>query len=274
MKIHDIPLTRIEPDPQQPRQEIANQELNELAGSLQKRGQLLPIIVFASADDTFVAVDGHRRLAAMQLLKGQSISAIVLPERPSDEELLITQLTTSMLSVDLTPMEQALSLQRLQKTKGWSNTQIAEQLQFSKSKVTRLLSLLKLPGEAQELIKTGALKPSTAYEISRAKTPEERDQLLAKAASQDGLRRDQAKQSVSEQRIRSRRSRRTSFQLNDTEVVMATSNVVDFDYVIQTCQTLVRECKRASRQGLNVNTLCRVLKDQNAAEVAIGGEDE
>lgn len=274
MKIQDLPVTRIQPDPRQPRQLIHDLELNELAGSIQKRGLLQPIIVFASDENAFIAVDGHRRLAATLKLNRQSISAIVLPERPSDDQLLLTQLTTNMLRVDLTPLEQAQALQRLQETRGWSNTQIAEQMQFSKSKVTRLLSLLKLPSEAQELVKAGTLKPSTAYEISRAKSPQERDRLLAEAASEGGLRRDQANHSVNAETSGTRRTHRTSFQLNTTQVVVAGSDAADLDQVIQICQELIRECKQASRRGLNVSTLCRVLKDQSVTKTAAGDGDE
>lgn len=264
MKVCEIPVVKAQPDPQQPRKTIAEAELKELTGSIERRGLLQPLIVFAN-DDGFVVIDGHRRLMAMERLGAEFVPAVVLVERPSDDQLLLTQLTTSMLRVDLTPMEQAEALQRIQTMNGWSNTEIASQLQFSKTKVTRLLSLLKLPEKARELVRSGELKPSTAYEISRAKDLDECEQLIAAATSEKGLRRDEAQQTV--KRRTGKNGPPVRFRLSVGEILVTSSSTIDLACIEDACRELVRECQRAKKSGLNVGTLSRVLKDRHTSNV-------
>lgn len=269
MKPSVIPATLVDPDPDQPRRSMDQVELQQLAENIQQLGQLQPVIVYRVGERYHLA-DGHRRFAALQLTQADSISALVLSEKPAPDRLLMTQLAANCHRADLKPTELADSLQRLRELKGWSNSEIARQLSLSKARVTQVLSYLKLPERVQQMLDDGSLPGSTAYAISRAPDAATKQQMLQDAVK-GKLKRDDASKRMKQKRS-SAAMIRSAFVLPGAGVVMTTSERPDLEGIICVAQALIKECRRAARQGIDVSTLERVLRDQhNSTELVTSG---
>ncbi len=168
----EVPVDRIVPDPDQPREEFEPDALERLAESLKTRGQLQPIRVrWDEARDRYVVVCGERRWRAAGLAGLPTLSCVV-SEGPIDEgELRALQLIENCLREDLRPIEQAKAFRALMDRNGWSGNQAAKALGVAQPTVVRALALLDLPEPVQEKVEEGALSPATAYEIGKVQDP-------------------------------------------------------------------------------------------------------
>lgn len=259
MKPAVIPTVLIDVDPDQPRRSMDQEELEQLAGNIEQLGQLQPIIVYR-VSDRFCIADGHRRFAAMTMRSAEKISALVLDEKPPSDTLLMTQLAANCHRTGLKPVELADSLNRLKELNGWTNAEIARKMSLSKAKVTQVMSYLSLPQHVQEMLDNGSLPGSTAYAISRAPDDVTRQQMLQDALH-GTLKRDEASRRVT-RKSDPKKQLRSTFQLTNANVVIATPEKIGLDDFIGIATELIRECRQAVRQGIDASTLERVLHDQ------------
>jgi ParB family chromosome partitioning protein len=186
-----IELDRIVADPDQPRKEFDPESMERLARSLATRGQLMPIRVRWDADlEKYVIVAGERRYRAAVLAGLTSIQCVVATEPLDSREVLQDQLIENCLREDLKPVEQANALRSLMEANSWSAQQVAEELNLSKPAVIKALSLLRLPGEVQSRVDSGAIAPSVAYEISQLDRAEDQAALADQTAA-EGLTREE-----------------------------------------------------------------------------------
>ena len=120
----EIPLDKIVPDPDQPREEFDPEALERLAESLKTRGQLQPIRVrWDEAQGKYVIICGERRWRAARMA-GLATMSCVVSEGPIDAgELLALQLIENCLREDLRPIEQARAFKSLMDRNGWSGNQ-------------------------------------------------------------------------------------------------------------------------------------------------------
>jgi hypothetical protein len=120
------------------------------------------------------------------------------------------------------------------------------------------------------MLDDGSLPGSTAYAISRAPDVATKQQMLQDAV-QGRLRRDDASKRV-KQKQPSAGTVRSAFLLPGASLVITTPERPDLDRVIDAAQALIKECRRAARQGIDVSTLERVLRDQhNSTELVTSG---
>src|SRR3954468_15932307 len=163
-----IPVEKIGPDPDQPREEFDPEELEALSESLRTRGQLQPISVYwEEGRGLYVIVCGERRWRAAKMAGMTTMTATVLARAPEQGERLAIQLIENLLRADLKPVEQAKAYRQLMTMNGWTAAQLTRELAVTESKVTRALALLDLPEAVQERVEKGILPPATAYEISK-----------------------------------------------------------------------------------------------------------
>ena len=264
MKAVELNLEHVLDDPDQPRKTIDPDELKRLALNIQHFSQLVPVIVYM-VGNRYMLVDGHRRVTALRTLKRSSVWAIVLGERPDDATLQMTQLAANCLRVDLRPTEKAIAYQRLKETRGWNNVQLAEAMCVSKSTVTQVLSYLGLPDEAKVMLDEGTLPESTAYAIARTDDVEKRAKMLQKA-SRGQLKRDDAiRDSQGGRKSKSNRSR-ASFRLANAIIAVTTKEPLSPAEYVAIWQQLVRECRRADKEGLDTDTFQRVLANRQAKQ--------
>jgi ParB family chromosome partitioning protein len=192
----EIPLGRIAPDPDQPREEFEAEGLARLAESLKARGQLQPIRVrWDEARGLYVIVCGERRWRAAGLAGLQTMSCIVMEGPVSPDELLSLQVIENMLREDLRPVEQAKAFRALMERNGWSTHTLARELAVDQSSVVRALKLLELPPAVQEHVERGALSPATAYELSKVGDPGAQAELVDRVLG-EGLSRAETAQAV------------------------------------------------------------------------------
>ena len=202
--VADIPVAKIIPDRDQPRESFDEESLGRLAESMRTRGQLQPIRVrWDEEEGLYVMICGERRWRAARLAGLKTLSCVIADEPADASELLALQLIENALREDLQPIEQARAFRSLMDQRHWSTRDLARELALTQSSVVKALALLEAPAQVQEKVEQGALSPATAYEVSKLEDPFEQA-MLAVEIMAESLTRDQASE-----RVRQRSGRTT-----------------------------------------------------------------
>ncbi|HMB04954.1 MAG TPA: ParB/RepB/Spo0J family partition protein [Isosphaeraceae bacterium] len=199
----EIPVSKIDRDPEQPREEFDEEGLARLAESLKTRGQLQPVRVrWDEGRGLYVIVCGERRWRAARMAGLPSLSCMVMEAPAGPGELLALQLVENALREDLRPVEQAKAFKALIGLNGWSARQLAAELALNPATVTRALSLLDLPAEVQTQVEQGALAATVAHELAKLPDPAVQAEV-AQAVMAEGLTRSEVTELV--QAVKARR---------------------------------------------------------------------
>lgn len=176
-RIQKLLLTDVIPNAEQPRKNFDDVALAELADSIRTHGVLQPIIVVQKNDKTYRIVAGERRYRASKLAGIDKIPAIV---RTLDElRELELALVENVQRVDLSPLEQAVSIARLQQQFSLSYADIAKKLGKAITTVNNIVRLLQLPEQAQLALAEGKISEGHARQILALKeVPELQEKLL------------------------------------------------------------------------------------------------
>jgi ParB family transcriptional regulator, chromosome partitioning protein len=192
----EIPIGRIGPDPDQPREEFDADALDRLAESLKAKGQLQPIRVrWDEGRGSYVIICGERRWRAAQRAGLETMTAVIVDGPIEAGELLALQMIENCVREDLQPIEQAKAFRALIDRNGWSARQVARELGIVQSNVVRALALLELPSAVQEQVEQGALPPATAYEVSKLEDPDAQREVAARVVA-EGLSRAETVEAV------------------------------------------------------------------------------
>jgi len=160
-----IEISRIKLDPEQPRKSLNQKRLNELAESIKKHGLLQPISVeYIEHEDCFKIINGERRYKAAKLSRLQELPCII--KNIDNHTRLIHQLIENIQRQDLPPLEEAESIQALINKKrmenpNYSQREASRELGLPKSYVNEMLSLLKLPQDIKESVRTSDTVPKS-----------------------------------------------------------------------------------------------------------------
>lgn len=178
----ELDLDQIRPNPLQPRLQFPPEKLDELAASLAQDGVLQPIVV-RQAGDTFEIIAGERRWRAAQKAGLLKIPALI--QEVSDERMLELALVENIQRDELSPIEEAHAYQMMVDQFGLTQEQVASRVGRSRTAITNILRLLRLPKELQKEVIDGSLSMGHA----RALLPlGRRDQLeLAHKIVKNGL---------------------------------------------------------------------------------------
>ena len=145
--IKKINLDFLKQNPYQPRIYMEKDSLQTLADSIKAEGLLQPITVKKENDQLYIIIYGHRRVAASKILEIASIDAIVL-EEVDHEQLSILPLIENLQREGMSPIETALSMKKILDDKIVMNqVELAKKIGYSKSWLSRIMSILKLPNE-------------------------------------------------------------------------------------------------------------------------------
>lgn len=175
MRIQDLPIELVHPNPDQPRKEFEETSLRELASSIERNGLLQPIAVTPRGAG-FMIVGGERRWRAHLLLEAETIRAIV--EDQSDEQVDTMAVIENLQRQDITPLEEADAFQRMIDLYGYSVSELAERLGIRQSwRISDRLSLLRVRKRYRPLIESGQLTLTDAFELSRLE-PDQQDVLM------------------------------------------------------------------------------------------------
>ena len=165
---NNILMSRISPNPNQPRKVFDEKALKQLAQSIDEKGLISPITVKAS-NNKYIIVAGERRFRAHQLLKRKKILAYII-DADSSKDIMYMALIENIQREDLNAIEQAKAYQYLKDNLGSSITEIAKTVGKSRPAVSNSLRLLNLPIEIQESILKNEINAGQARAILQKKT--------------------------------------------------------------------------------------------------------
>lgn len=182
-KIVEINIDLIDPNPFQPRKFFDDDELVELAETIEKHGLIQPIAV-RKVGDRYQIISGERRTRASKLANCQTIKAQVY-ENLDDKTMSEWALIENIQRVDLNPIEVAQSYQQLIDNHNYTHDDLAKTVGKSRSAITNALRLLKLPNQVQAWIQEGKLAGGAARALCSEKIAD--PEALAKRVIEEGL---------------------------------------------------------------------------------------
>ncbi|MEK7059216.1 MAG: ParB/RepB/Spo0J family partition protein [Patescibacteria group bacterium] len=177
-RIEKIPVGQLQASPYQPRKHFDETALSELAASIKRHGVVQPLVVTPVKDGVYTLIAGERRWRAALLAGLATVPAII---RSSKElEQLELALIENVQRVDLSPLEQAVSIERLHEQFSLSYDTIAKRLGKATSTVHNIVRLLGLPEAAREALIAGKISEGHARSILALKGDSERQTYLLK----------------------------------------------------------------------------------------------
>ena len=152
-----LPIEKIMANPDQPRRDFKQEDLDELATSIAGRGIIQPIIVrpAPNKDGFYQIVAGERRWRAAQQAKLHEVPVLIRDF--NDEQLLEVAIIENVQRADLNAVEEALGYRALMDRFGHTQEQVSSALGKSRSYIANILRLLNLPTEVQQYVREGHL---------------------------------------------------------------------------------------------------------------------
>lgn len=172
-------------NPEQPRTDFKQQELEELSGSIKQLGVLQPVLVRPSrvSPDGFEIVAGERRWRAAKLAGVSQLPVIV--KDLSDKEMLEISIVENVQRENLNPIEQAKAFQRLSDSFSLSHEEIADRVGKDRATVSNAMRLLKLPKEVQELLSDSKISVGHAKTLLAIKDAHAQISLAKKVVAEE-----------------------------------------------------------------------------------------
>ena len=155
-ELQQLPLDVIQRGKYQPRRDIDPVTLEELANSIRTQGVMQPIVVRSIGSGRYEIIAGERRWRASQQAGLDRIPAMV--RDVSDEAAIAMALIENIQREDLSPIEEAVALQRLQQEFQLTQQQVADAVGKSRVTISNLLRLIALPEEIKTLLSHGDLE--------------------------------------------------------------------------------------------------------------------
>ena len=166
------PIEKIRPNPNQPRRDFDERELQDLAASIREKGVIQPLILRPHPVEPgqYEIVAGERRWRAAQLAGVHALPALV--RDLDDTEVLELAIIENIQRADLNPIEEAHGYRQLMDRFGHTQERLAEALGKSRSHIANLLRLLTLPEPVLEMVRAGKLTAGHARALVTASQPE------------------------------------------------------------------------------------------------------
>lgn len=174
--LNEIPVSQIEPNPDQPRREFDETAMQELATSIANMGIIAPITVRQMATDRYQIIAGERRWRASQLAGLQTIPAYI--RTADDENVMELALVENIQREDLNAIEIALAYEHLAETTGMTQEKISERVGKSRTAVTNYMRLLKLPAQIQMALKNRQIDMGHARALLSLDSPSQQLRLF------------------------------------------------------------------------------------------------
>ena len=181
--IVEINLDEIRANPYQPRKTFDEESLNELAKSISEYGVIQPIIVKKSIKG-YEIVAGERRTRAARIAGLKTIPAII--KDFNDNDMMEIALIENIQRENLNPIEEALSYDNIIRLRNLTQEEVAEKFGKSRSYITNILGLLRLPSFTTELVSQGKISMGHAKVLSKLEDDDLIDQLATRIV-RDGL---------------------------------------------------------------------------------------
>ncbi|MCG9761517.1 MULTISPECIES: ParB/RepB/Spo0J family partition protein [Pseudoalteromonas] len=155
-ELQRLPIEWLTPGKYQPRKDMSEQALEELASSIRSQGILQPIVVRKVATQSFEIIAGERRWRAAQLAKQDTVPCLI--KDVPDEAAVAIALIENIQREDLNAMEEAIALDRLLNEFELTHQQVADAVGKSRTTVTNLLRLNNLNDDVKILLEHGDIE--------------------------------------------------------------------------------------------------------------------
>ncbi len=170
-----LPIHKIEPNPDQPRQDFDEEELAALSESISIHGLVQPLTVREMPSGYFQIIAGERRWRAARLAGLRELPVVVM--EADDRKTMELALIENLQRQDLNPVEEALGYRSLMDDYGLTQEDTARRVGKSRPAVANTLRLLSLPEKVLEMVRKGELSAGHARAVLSLKT--EKAQLEA-----------------------------------------------------------------------------------------------
>ncbi len=173
-----LPIHKVEPNKNQPRQDFDQEELEALAESIATHGVLQPLTVRELPSGYFQIIAGERRWRASRMANLSEIPAVVI--EADDKKAMELALIENLQRQDLNPVEEALGYQSLMTDHGLTQEETAQRVGKSRPAVANALRLLGLPQELLEKVRDGSLSAGHARALLSLKSPKKQTEAAQK----------------------------------------------------------------------------------------------
>jgi len=181
----EIELSKIEPNPDQPRTTFDSDSLDELAASIRSYGVIQPITLKEISDDRYMIIAGERRYRAALAAGLERIPAYI--KTAADENVAEYALIENIQREDLNAIEIALAYQKLIENNDFTQEQLSERIGKKRTTIANYLRLLKLPAVIQVGLKDRQIDMGHARALLAVDDPEVQlalyEQIMAEGLS-------------------------------------------------------------------------------------------
>lgn len=169
-EIVELPLEELRANPYQPRRIFKDEALSELADSIREHGVFQPVIVKKSIKG-YEIIAGERRVRASKLAGKQTIPAII--RQFTDEQMMEISLLENLQRENLNVLEEALAYKTMIDKLNITQEELSKRVGKSRSHITNIIGILRLPSEVQKMIVNDKLSMSHAKILSKMENPEQ-----------------------------------------------------------------------------------------------------
>ena len=173
-----LPIYKVEPNPDQPRRDFDEEELQALADSIQEHGIIQPLTVRELHSGYYQIIAGERRWRAARLANLTEIPVVII--EADDKKAMELALIENLQRQDLNPVEEALGYRSLMDDYGLTQEEAAKRVGKSRPAVANALRLLGLAPEVLEKVRDGSLSAGHARAVLVLKTEKKQQEAAQK----------------------------------------------------------------------------------------------
>ena len=173
-----LPIYKVEPNPEQPRHDFDEEELQALADSITVHGIIQPLTVREMPNGYYQIIAGERRWRAARMANLSDVPAVII--EADDKKAMELALIENLQRQDLNPLEEALGYQTLMNEYGLTQEEAAGRVGKSRPAVANALRLLGLCPEVQERVRKGELSAGHARAILQLKSEKKQQEAAQK----------------------------------------------------------------------------------------------
>ena len=173
-----LPIYKVEPNPDQPRHDFDEEELQALADSITVHGIIQPLTVREMPNGYYQIIAGERRWRAARMADLSDVPAVII--EADDKKAMELALIENLQRQDLNPLEEALGYQTLMNEYGLTQEEAAGRVGKSRPAVANALRLLGLCPEVQERVRKGELSAGHARAILQLKSEKKQQEAAQK----------------------------------------------------------------------------------------------
>ncbi len=174
----NLPIYKVEPNPEQPRQDFDEVELQALADSIAEHGIIQPLTVRETASGYYQIIAGERRWRAARLANLSEVPVVII--EADDKKAMELALIENLQRQDLNPVEEALGYQSLMEDYGLTQEETARQVSKSRPAVANALRLLSLCPPVLDCLRSGELTAGHARAVLTLKSDKKQQEAAQK----------------------------------------------------------------------------------------------